>query len=206
MRAASWLPTHPGPASLRRILTPPGRGWTGLRPVLLAAFITAPGTNAGGWWPRRKAAAPPAPEVDFPFTAEDCVAAADRAIAEERWPKAAEWLTRAHRLAPTSGRVCADLAFARRQMGDYEGALRMYEQAARCGVADGEPHFHAALTCLEAGRSVDEAESRILRAFEVDPELAFVIDGEAFEPLRGRPGFEAALRKARRTASGGTAA
>lgn len=190
MRAASWLRTLPGFAPS------PGRA-----PALLtAAFIVASGPAAGGWF-RRKATSP-APAPTFPFTAEDCVAAADRAMAQERWALAAQWLERAHRLAPTSGRVCLDLGFALQQMGDAEGALRMYARGADAGGAlSGEARFHAALLCLEAGRPLAEAEAWAVAAFEADPELALVADGGDFGPLHGRPAFEAALTKARRLAT-----
>lgn len=200
MRAVSWLRSPSGlaphaPTSLR------------LGAFLATAFVSAPAFFGGGWWGRRKAPAPAPTPAALPFTAEDCVAAADRAMAEGRWPAAAEWLGRAHRLAPTSARVASDLAFALRQLGDVEGALRLYGEAARAGAdLGGEPAFHAALACLQSGRSHEEAEAWLARALESEPELAFVVDAEDFTLLRGRPGTEDAIRKARRVASGGRSA
>lgn len=74
----------------------------------------------------------------LPFTAEDCVAAADRALGEERWPEAAEWLERARRLAPRSARIHLDLAFALRQCGQPEEALRLAEEARSLGASEAE--------------------------------------------------------------------
>lgn len=89
------------------------------------------------------ARARPAPRL--PLTAEDCVAMGDRAMSEADWPAAAEWLARAHRLAPASGRVCLDLAYALHQIGDADEALRLCEQARSLGASPLEAETLAAI-------------------------------------------------------------
>lgn len=185
------------------ILLPPEGALAGAG-IALGAYAALGVFAAASWWDRLRGprAAPQLPEDAFPFTVEDCVHAADRAIGEERWPAAAEWLGRAHRLAPTSARVCADLAFALRQIGDLEGALAMYEKASRCAQDDGEPFLHGALTSLAAQRPLEEAEEWLARALAIEPSLVVVVEDEQFKPLRGRPRFEAALQRARLATAG----
>lgn len=132
----------------------------------------------------------------YAATAEECHDAATAAASHEDWPEAAEWFARARRLAPTSARLCADLAFALGQMGDLDEALRLYEEASRLS-SDGEADLNGALTALEAGRNADEVEQWLVRCLERSPETVLDLEGDdAFAHLRGRPGYEAALTRA----------
>ena len=150
--------------------------------------------------PAPEPGSPSAPHADPPTPAtlasvEEVVAAADHALGEEQWALAAERLRHARTLAPTSGRLCQDLAFALQQMGRHEDALRLYGEAHALRPESGEPAFHAALAALAAGHPLDEAEAWMRRALLADPHLGE--DAMALAALRGRPGFEAALQQAR---------
>lgn len=134
--------------------------------------------------------------VARPASLDDCLDAANAAAAHEDWAEAAEWFSRARRWAPTSARLCGDLAFALEQMGDAEGALRLYEEGARLS-SDGEADFNGAFTALRAGRSPAEVAAWLARALERSPELAVDLeDDEALGPVRGEPAFEVAMARA----------
>lgn len=171
--------------------------------LLFAAVVAAAGATAGtGVWLTRRRHAPhlsdepePAAHV-FPFSVEDCVAAAADAADDEDWPRAAEWLQRVRRMAPHSARTCADLAHAYCQMGQLEEGLRLYAEASRLS-SDGEADFNAAVLALESGRGHEEVEEWLGRALERTP--SYVVDVEtdpAFEALRGRGAFEKMVRRA----------
>lgn len=171
--------------------------------LLVVASVVGVGVMAGGvsWLRRHPLAVLPrrreAPHAEsLPFTVEDCMAAAAEAADDEDWPRAAEWLVRVRRLAPTSARTCADLAHAYCQMGQWEEGLRMYDEASRLSV-DGEADFNAAVVALENGLPVEDVEERLVRALHRSPN--YVVDVEtdpSFAPLRGRPSFERIMREA----------
>lgn len=127
---------------------------------------------------------PPFPEGPVRLDAEDCVAAADRAMGEEQWALAAAWLTRARDMAPTSVRVRTDLAFALAQAGRPDEALRTYDEAALLAPEPGEPLFHAAMLARALGRA-EEAETRLHQALAADPSLAGELDGDLVPRARG---------------------
>jgi Tfp pilus assembly protein PilF len=131
--------------------------------------------------------------------AEECVDRADQAMAEARWDDAALWFRRAHSLATSCGRVCADLAFALERTGRRAEALAMYDEAARLHCAPGEALLHGSLLALREGQ-VAEAEARLVRALQADPGLS----GEAHE-ARARLGQSRVfdrVQRARRTRDG----
>ena len=176
---------------------------------LLAATVASGVGFAGGalYGSRRRARPAPLPasvaiplpipaSVSMPFTAEDCCDAGAKAASEEDWAGAAKWFARAHALAPTSARICADLAFALSQIGDVEEALRLYERASRLS-ADGEADFNGALAALHGARPLGEIESWLERALERTPGLVTPLESDDdFLVLRGRPRFERAVRRA----------
>lgn len=166
-------------------------GWL-LLPLALALVA---GGFAVGLAVRRRRGALAAPAA-IPLTPEDCCALAARAIDHERWPEAAEWLSRARRLAPGSARLCADLAYATAQMGEHEEALALFVEARGLGADAPEMHFHAALAALAARRPPAEAEAWAKAALEHSPSLALEMEERPFDALRGRPGFEEALTRA----------
>lgn len=156
--------------------------------AVLALGATGGYTLAG----RRRRARMDAREMD----AEDYAETATAAASLKDWPEAVEWFTRARRLAPTSARLCADLAFALSQVGDHDEALRLYEEASRLS-GDGEADLNGAITALGAGRPPDEVERWLARALERSPLLALDLDGdETFAPLRGRTAYEEAMERA----------
>lgn len=131
-----------------------------------------------------------------PATVEDCLAAAAVAISQERWSVAAEWLARGRTLAPQSGRLCADLAYAKAQLGSHEEALDLFEEARRLGTEDGESLFHGALAALTVGRPAAEVEAWLVDALARSPTLVVDVEEGLFEPVRGRPGVEEAVDRA----------
>ena len=136
--------------------------------------------------------------VEIPLTAEDCVAFGDKAMAEQNWPEGAHWFERALRLAPTSSRVCANLAHALYEIGDAQGALTYYQKASDLAPERDElPDFLAAVVALNAGQPLEEVEQWLLRALERNPEVASEISANPdFGVLRGRPRFDQALAEA----------
>lgn len=182
-------------AHLGQIIT---TGWA--LPGLVVAGILAVALGSFGATMvvrRRAAVVDAAPALVVPYTVEDCEARGAEAMEAGDWAGAEAWYERAHRLAPTSASVCCNLAFAMRQLGHFDGALTLLEEARRLEAADGEVEFQGALTALLANRPEDEVEDWLVRALDAGPEwLACVeADGE-FDHLRGRVRFEAARRRA----------
>lgn len=190
----------------------------GAVPLMLVTAVLASGAFFGGgmWYGHRRIVArrpPAAPaaavavaplpaeavasvERPFPFSVEDCSDAGALAASEEDWASAAKWFMRAHELAPTSARICADLAFALSQIGDVDEALQYYAEASRLS-SDGEADFNAALAAIHAGRPVEEVEVLLERALARSPELVVPLDGDKdFHALQGRARYEAAVREA----------
>lgn len=184
------------------------RAWL---PILGVALATCVAGFSGGLLLRRSrvrsarvVAAPAAAAVpeSLPFTAEDCCDAGAKAASEEDWAEAAKWFRRAHRLAPTSARICADLAFSLSQIGDVDEALVLFREASRLS-SDGEADFNGALAALQAGRPAEEVEEWLDRALARTPGLVLPLEADNdFHLLAGRPRFEAALRRAREHVSG----
>lgn len=191
-----------------RLVHNPVIPWVGIGVGLVALSMAALGAQRvhskhAASRPRQKttllpAAPPERVELAFPLTAEDYVDAAEKAAREEDWPQAAHWLGRAHPLAPTSSRICADLAHAHHQMGDYAEAIRLYQKAAQLAPdGDAQAHFLTAVVALKADRPLPEVEEWIVRTLQRDPTTAAEVDRDPdFKILRGRPRFEAALSAA----------
>lgn len=158
----------------------PASSW--LLPLLGLGVVFATGGAAGAYAVLRSRLRGPS----MPFRAEDCREAGAAAASQEEWALAAEWFERGVRLAPTSARMNADLAFALSQIGDHEGALRHYAAASRHSN-DGEADFNGALAAIAAGRPPDEVETWLARALQRSPEfVVHMEEDEEFDPLRGR--------------------
>lgn len=195
---------------------PAGSMW--LLPLAIALATGALGFS-GGLLLRRARARPaptpiavpvvvsaPAPEPAepsaLPFTAEDCCDAGAKAASEEDWAEAAKWFARAHRLAPTSARICADLAFSLSQIGDVDESLVLFHEASRLST-DGEADFNGALAALQAGKPLDEVEEWLERALSRTPGLVLPLDADNdFLAMAGRPRYESAIRRARERVAG----
>jgi thioredoxin-like negative regulator of GroEL len=129
----------------------------------------------------------------MPFTAEDCCDAGAKAASEEDWAGAAKWFGRARTLAPTSARICADLAFSLSQIGDVDEALRHYAEASRL-CADGEADFNGALAALHGARPLGEIEEWLERALARSPGLVMPLEADDdFKVLHGRTRYERAV-------------
>lgn len=179
-------------------------GWLALA-LGAVALAGAGGVALGHRLPRRDPA--PRPEPSLPWTAEDCREAGAAAASEEDWARAAEWFERGQRLAPTSARMNADLAFALSQIGDHERALHHFAQASRLST-DGEADVNGALAAMAAGRPDAEVEAWLVRALARSPEFVVQVDeDQEFQHLQDRPAFRravsAAWREVARREAGG---
>ena len=179
LQAAAMLPRR-GPSLW------PTLGWA------LGGIVAVCALSAGfGWALRQRRDA-----LLGPLTAEDCMEAANAAASVGDWPEAAEWFSRARRLAPGSARACGDLAFALSQIGDHEASLRLFAEASRLS-SDGEADLSGALVALQAGRPPEEVERWVARCLSRSPEMVhYLEEDEEFAPLRGRPAFDAAVARA----------
>ena len=131
-----------------------------------------------------------------PLSVEECLDAGSAAASQDDWPEAAVWFVRAHELAPTSARMCADAAFALSQIADHDGALRLFEEASRLST-DGEADFNGALAALRANRPDEEVERWLARCLLRSPEMVLNLDeDEEWAHLRGRATFEGILARA----------
>jgi tetratricopeptide (TPR) repeat protein len=168
-----------------------GPGWGLLVGAL--AVVSAAGGGAFAALRHRRRPAPP----KLPPGVEDCLEVATAAAAQEDWPEAAEWFSRARRLAPTSARLCGDLAFVLEQMGEREEALRLYAEGSRLST-DGEADFNGGFAALRAGRPPAEVAGWLARALERSPELAADLeDDESLGEVRGVRAFREAMARAR---------
>lgn len=172
--------------------------------ILVVAGAAGLGFGTGALYGRRKrpsapAASVPIPvpaQVALPFSAEDCCDAGAKAASEEDWAAAAKWFARARSLAPTSARICADLAFSLSQIGDVDEALRHYAEASRLST-DGEADFNAALAALHGARPLDEVEHWLERALARTPGLVAPLEADDdFKVLHGRARYEDAVARA----------
>lgn len=178
---ASAAEAAPPSAQSTRAVAPGPAAWP--LPLLGLALVLAGGGAAGAYAALRRR------EPHMPFSPEDCREAGAAAASEEDWALAAEWFERGAKLAPTSARMHADLAFALSQIGDHDGALRHYATASRHSQ-DGEADFNGALAAIAAGRPPEEVETWLARALRRSPEYVLHIeDDEEFDPLRDRPAY-----------------
>lgn len=167
-------------------------------PILVGVAVMA-GMGGAAWTAVRRRArtrtlAVPAGEPRH--TVDDCLAEATQAADDEDWEAAILWLDRLRALAPTSARVCADLAHAHCQLGMKEEGLRLYAEASRLSY-DGEADFNAAIVSIEAERPIEETEGLIERALQRTPTYVVDVEGDSlFAPLKGRPRFDRAVEEA----------
>lgn len=184
-------------APIPRGLGGEGDSWIAL--LVVGAVVVGAGGGAIAMWRamhRRGSAATAVRPVALPFTAEDCKAAGAAAACEERWADAAEWFERGVRLAPTSARLHADLAFALSQIGDLDRALLHFGRSHELSN-DGESAFNAACAAVAAGR-LDDAETWLVSALERSPEFVLHLrEDPEWAPLLGRPTVLQAERGAR---------
>ncbi|HVL48114.1 MAG TPA: hypothetical protein VM889_06120 [Candidatus Thermoplasmatota archaeon] len=105
------------------------------------------------------------------LTPETCLAEASHAATAGQWGRALEWTQRSRRLAPKSARLALDEAFALKQLGDVDGAIEAYGEAAALGD-DGVAEFSAARLAAFADRPAVVVAIWLERAVARDPGFA----------------------------------
>jgi tetratricopeptide (TPR) repeat protein len=173
--------------------------------LLVGAAVVAVGT--GGFATRailvrrRRTTRPvPAASAPFPFTAEDCLRASHLLLEQDDYPGALEWATRARTLAPTSGEAVSHEAYCLECIGDAEGAMRAYAEAARLMPEDGDMPFLAALQARDVPGHSREAEDWLQRALAKQPANAWDAEN-AFPHLARNPEWRRIFREAKERAA-----
>lgn len=138
------------------------------------------------------------------LTAEQMADLARDAIGDEDYHEGLKWTLRARREAPASVRLLMDEGFCRFFLGDDEGALTAYAEAAGRDPSDGEADFFTAVLLVKTQRSADDAEAHFLKALEKSPALcenAYTLEQSYLSAFLVRPKVKRALEKARRRTS-----
>lgn len=194
LRATSMAAYAPANAGLAE----GGRPWLAL---LIVGAVVVGAAGGAAVWSRLHRRAPAAWHAEgsaaaIPFTVEDCLEAGALACGEENWTKGAEWFERGLRLAPTSARLHADLAFCLSQLGEIDRAMEHFRKSHALST-HGESAFNAACTAAFFGRE-DEAAGWLVAALERSPEFVVHLrDDHELSPLLERPEVALAERRAR---------
>jgi hypothetical protein len=119
------------------------------------------------------------------------VAASKVAEAEEDWAAMYDFMRAARAGSPDVGEYVMREGFALFYKGEPTSAAGAFYDAARLLPESGEPYYWLA-RCLVRGGHLGEAEAALACGLGLSPEMLDDVETCAdFEPLRGRPNFEA---------------
>lgn len=195
----------------KAVLPTPG----GASTLLWVGLIVGVAVAAGGvvQWRRRAgsravaaAVVPAAPEpiLSPAMAAEYYVGLAEQALQFDDHAKALHWISLAREASPTSSDVATTMAYVLGELGEYDEALAMYEEASRLDPSEGEADLNAARLAARAGKPAEVIEALVLRALDRSPEFVFDVEEDLeFRPLAVRASFREALARAWDRWSGG---
>jgi hypothetical protein len=132
------------------------------------------------------------------FSVEECVQLANAAAEEGDAQLALDWIARARRLAPGSGRLFLEEGYYLAQTDDVDGALDRLGRAAEL-LDTGEPELQAARLHATRRNDAARASALVVRALQRSPILILELEqDDALAALAADPAVKRAIGEAQR--------